>query len=272
MHPLNAVEGRDDSLSGQHLAGASHWRARLWASALHLSASLVVALIAAIAVLFVWYPGDYREFAGGRGLLFLVAAVDVVSGPLLTLVVFNPAKGRRHLHRDLAVIAVIQLAALGYGIHTTFQARPVAIVFEVDRFRLVSAQDVQQEELLQAPAAFQALSVTGPHVIGARVPAPGPERTEALMRALDGIDVGVRPKFWVTYDEVRDRAMQRSRPVTQLLDHHVDDRHRIEQALEKSGLLVRDARFLPLMARGDWVVLMSPEGDVAGFAPFDGFF
>lgn len=249
-----------------------YWLARLRAGALHLGVSLAVASIAAVAVFLVWYPGDYGELAGGRGLFFLITTVDVTLGPLLTLVVFNPAKGRSELRRDLVVIALVQCAALAYGTHTAFEARPVATVFEMDRFRVVSAREVQRDELAEAPATLRTLSVTGPRVVGARQPSPGPERNESLMRALSGVDVGLRPKFWVTYDEVRSRAVQRSRPVTQLLDHHVQDRRQIEVALKQAGLAVRDARFLPVMARGDWVALMTPEGDVAGFAPFDGFF
>ena len=62
-----------------------------------------------------WYPYPYRELSGGRELFALVVAVDVVLGPLITLVIFNPAKTRRHLVMDFTVIGLLQVAALAYG-------------------------------------------------------------------------------------------------------------------------------------------------------------
>ena len=77
-----------------------------------------------------WYPYPYRELSGGRELFALVVAVDVVLGPLITLVIFNPAKTRRHLVMDFTVIGLLQVAALAYGLWTVFVARPVHLVFE----------------------------------------------------------------------------------------------------------------------------------------------
>jgi len=62
--------------------------------------------------------------------------VDVILGPLITLTVFNRSKPRSELVRDLTVVGLIQLAALGYGLWTVFVARPVHLVFEYDRFRV----------------------------------------------------------------------------------------------------------------------------------------
>ena len=67
------------------------FQAALKAALVHLSGSLLVAVMAASLVFGLWYPYPYRELSGGRDLFFLVVAVDVVCGPLLTLVLFNPA-------------------------------------------------------------------------------------------------------------------------------------------------------------------------------------
>ncbi|HYI06323.1 MAG TPA: hypothetical protein VD858_15630, partial [Reyranella sp.] len=111
-------------------------RRRAFAAGVHLLISAVVAILAAVLVFGLWYPGAYRLLAGGRDLFLLVTAVDVIIGPLLTFAVFNLAKPRKELRRDLAVIGALQLAALFYGMVTVYEARPIAMVFEVDRFRL----------------------------------------------------------------------------------------------------------------------------------------
>ena len=54
-------------------------------------------------MLAVWYPQPYFAAMGGATLILLLIGVDVVIGPLITLIVFDPKK--KSLRFDLAVIA-----------------------------------------------------------------------------------------------------------------------------------------------------------------------
>jgi hypothetical protein len=115
---------------------------RVGASLAHLAISGLVAALTAGLVFAFWYPMPYRESAGGRELFMLVLGVDVVLGPLLTLIVFDVRKSRRELARDLAVIGAVQLAGLAYGLYTVEGARPVAVALEGDRLRVVRSIDL----------------------------------------------------------------------------------------------------------------------------------
>lgn len=245
---------------------------RTRAAAVHLLLSCMVAAICAALVFLLWYPGPYRSLSGGRDLFFLVTAVDVIIGPLLTFAVFNPIKGWRHLRRDLAVIACLQVAALGYGVHTVYQVRPVALVFEKDRFRVVSAADVYEPELGKGRAEYSSLPLTGPWTLGARSPADGAERTDAIFLALKGYDVAQRPVFWQAYEESRMNALRVARPLSVLLEHYPQGRAQLDATVAELRLNLDTTKFLPLVARVDAVVLLNGQGDVVGFAPFDGFF
>ncbi len=142
-----------------------------------------------------WYPGPFRALAGGRDLFLLVTSVDVVLGPVLTFAVFNRAKPRRELRRDLAIIGLLQLAGLAYGLNTVYAARPVAMVFEVDRLRLVTAVDVAVEELPKALPQYRELPITGPWLLAARAPKGIEEHNDALFKGLAGSDISSRPGF-----------------------------------------------------------------------------
>jgi hypothetical protein len=87
-----------------------------------------------------WYPGDYFNASGGWQGIRIVASVDVVLGPLLTLVIFNPEKSVRELTTDISAIATVQLIALLWGIHTLYSQRPVAVVFWDKSFMTVPLQ------------------------------------------------------------------------------------------------------------------------------------
>jgi hypothetical protein len=248
-------------------------RSRLRAAGLHFVASIAVAALAAALVFGLWYPGAYRGLSGGRELFILVVIVDVVLGPLLTFAVFDRAKGWPHLRRDLAVILTLQLAALAYGLYTVYLARPVALVFEKDRFRVISAVEVYEPELPQAPEAFRALPLTGPWVLSLRETQPGDERKDAMFKAIaEGVDTSQRPKFWVPYDSGRSQATARARAVSDLLQQYPAQSQVITDALQARGVSPAQARFLPVRARGEWVALLNGEGTVLDFVPLSGYF
>jgi hypothetical protein len=250
------------------------WRRRARAAGLHLLISLVVAALAAALVFGLWYPGIYRILAGGRELFALVVAVDVILGPLLTLAVFDIRKPLKALGRDLAVIGLLQMAALVYGLHTVYVVRPVAMVFEVDRFRVVTASQVHKPDIPAARREYQRLPLTGPWLLGTRAPAPGAEHTEALFLALqEGVDRGHRPRFWQPYaDSVAD-ALKRARPLTLLLRRYPEVGTDARRALKEIAVSEDEAKFLPLMGRGgDWVVVLDSRGQPRHYIHADGFF
>jgi len=124
-------------------------KTKLKASGIHLSLSLVIFFVLAYQIYFVWYPVPYFSVDGGWQGIRLIAAVDLVLGPLITFLIFDLRKSRRAIIFDLVVIAVVQLAALVYGISTTYQQRPVAIVL-IDQFmvgNIASSYDSQLESL-----------------------------------------------------------------------------------------------------------------------------
>lgn len=248
---------------------------RLRAAGIHLGASLVVALLTAAVVLGVWYPYPHSEISGGRELFALVTSVDVVLGPLITLLVFDLSKGRSALARDLSVVALLQAAALAYGVYTTMEARPVAVVFEVDRFRVISANMVLERELPQAAPAYRRLPLRGPWLLSTR-PATPEEMVESVSLALAGYDTAQRPIFWQPFDQARAAVLQRRRPLQELLARYPGAAADIQQRLRErygADVPLEGLGFLPLVARrGFWVVLLTGKGDITAYAPYDGFF
>lgn len=243
-------------------------RAGLW----HLLISGLVALLAAALVFLAWYPGAFRLMAGGRDLFLLVVGVDIVLGPLLTFVVFDRRKGWPHLRRDLAVIGALQLAGLSYGLHTVYIVRPVALVFEVDRFRVLNADAVREVELPKAAPDYRQLPLTGPWMLSVRAAQPGEEKNEALFMALDGVDTSQRPTFWQPYELAREQVLAKSRPVALLKERYPARAGEITAALQPLGEGAAQARFLPVLARGDWLAIVDGAGQPRAFLPLDGFF
>ena len=248
--------------------------ARLRAALVHFGFSALIAAAAAALVFGLWYPGPYARLAGGVGLFVLISGVDVVMGPLITLVIFDRRKPARELRRDMAIVVLLQLAALGYGLFIMFNARPVALALEGERFRLVRAVDVALDELPKAPAALRQLPLTGPVTIRTESPTDPDQQFDAIQRALAGADLGTRPQFWRPWDATgRQEALAAAKPLAPLQQRAAQARPELDAAIARSGLPAEQLRYLPLITPyGDWVVLLNAaSGELAGFAALDGF-
>ena len=250
------------------------WKGRLKASAIHLTLSLTLALLAALLVFVVWYPYPYRDISGGRELFLLVVGVDVIMGPLMTLAVFNHNKPRQELRRDLAVIGLLQLLALTYGLWTVAVARPVHLVFEIDRFRVVHAIDVPTELLNRAPQALQRLPLTGPTLLSVREFKDSRESFDATMAALQGAALGARPDFWQSYEQAKPQVLARARPLADLNARFPARAGEVAKALQSaSGHLPATIGYIPMVGRSTfWTVLIdSNTAEVVAFVPIDSF-
>jgi hypothetical protein len=246
-------------------------RSRLRAAGIHLVLSALVAALAAALVFLLWYPMPFREISGGRDLFLLVVSVDVVLGPLITFAVFDRRKPRRELRRDLTLVALLQLAGLGYGLHTVYEARPVVLALEHDRLQVVRAIDLEEADLAKAPPEWRRLPWWGLRLLATR-PARPEEKLEAIDMALQGVDLGKRPEFWLPATETPPAMVKGAKPLTELLKHYPARAAELLQIVATTGRSAEQLGYLPLLARrSDWVALVDlGNGEVVGYAPFDG--
>ena len=142
IHPVRAVPGARGGARAEPGDGL-RLRERLRAAGVHLALSAAAGAAVVALVFLAWYPVPMPALLGVEAILLIMLGVDVVLGPLFTLLVFDRRKPR--LKWDLATIAAVQLAALAYGVFTVHQGRPAFVVFVKDRFEVVSPADLQPE-------------------------------------------------------------------------------------------------------------------------------
>ncbi len=246
------------------------------AGALHLVGSLLVAALAAALVFGLWYPHPFREMVGGTELFLLVIIIDVVCGPLLTAVIYNPAKPQKTLFLDLSFVILIQLVALIYGLMTVVQARPIYGVFEVDRFRVVTVADVEDADWATAKAPWNEKPWSGPVLITVRDTVGGREQLEVIELALRGKDVSLRPDFWKAWDaQTPGKILMRAKNLTDLRKRLNNSQQALlDAAVLRSGLPAERLRSLPMTSfrTKDWIALIdSQTAKPVAYAPVDGF-
>lgn len=240
----------------------------------HLAISVLIAVLCAALVFGVWYPYPYSQLAGGRELFALVMTVDVVIGPLLSLVVYSPTKPRAELWRDIGFIALAQAVALGYGLYSVAEARPVWLAFEGDRFRIVAIPDIDRTKLSGAPMHLRQLSLIGPKLVGVKlIGSDDPGYLKSLEQAIEGNHPAYRPERWTDFESQSKAVAQAARPVSELNERLRDKAEGMRAQIAKCGGSEADLGYLPLLSQklDEWVVILSRgSGQPCGYLRVDG--
>jgi hypothetical protein len=250
------------------------FRRRLRAAGIHLGLSALVAAMVSSLIFFVWYPSPFGAVAGGTHLFLLLMSVDIVMGPVLTAVAVSTGKPRGQLLRDLVVIVTLQLAALGYGLYSMALARPVALVFEIVEFRVVTAAELEPAGLNEAPVELRELSWRGPRLMAAVKPTDPQEQLRVVELGLAGIPLAAIPGYWRDYTAHAGAVWSAARPVSALLAKYPASADAVDKLAAAVGKQASELRFVPLRARNaEWVTLISgQDAHIVGHLPLDGFF
>jgi len=186
---------------------------------------------------------------------------------------FNPTKPRGELWRDLGLVALIQLGALGYGLWTVWQARPLFLVQEVDRFKVVAAPDLRGASIVGLPAPMQPGWFSGPVTVSIREPKNADERQTVLLESLQGgSDFAERPEFYLPYEGAAAlKALKRAKSLSVFLKKQPSQEAAARALAAQHGVDMAQWQYLPVMARQDWVAVLDKQGRILGFLPGDGF-
>ncbi|MHB8447349.1 MAG: TfpX/TfpZ family type IV pilin accessory protein [Rudaea sp.] len=192
------------------------------AAAIHVSISAVIGVIAAILLFGVWYPPPYFRASGAGELILLLVGVDLCIGPLLTLIIFK--RGKRGLKFDLAVIGLVQTIALLYGMNVIVESRPVFLVGVVDRFVLVSADEIYDADLVKGrESRFRTRSWTGPRLVAAVLPKDTKELNDLTFSATPDHDIQDMPKYYRDFSEGSHALLVNAKPLQVLRTKRASD-------------------------------------------------
>ncbi len=237
---------------------------RFKAAGIHLGLSLVVFVVALYLILVVWFPGFHFLVDGGWRGVKIMAGVDLVLGPTLTLIIFNPFKARRLILIDLACIGIVQVGALVWGFYAVHSQRPVVVSYYEGAFLSVTAQPLALE---QQPADYaEQFSDRRPPWVYVQPPKGDEEEARAAMQELLG-KVGFHedPFFFRRLDQNWDAV----RPHAVAVDGRSKERPAFAAALpgflERHGGQAADYRFFPYEGRdGSCTVAFRPAGEWVG--------
>ena len=242
---------------------------RYLAFAIHLCISMVIFSLFVFILLQFWYPAPFFSASGGWQGLRIVAIIDIVLGPLLTLVIFSPGKPRRELVTDLSLVAIMQITALFWGIYTVYQQRPVAVAFLDYSFYTVPAQALVEQDIdLQQLKKF-----------GSKLPVyvyiDKPGTTETLIQFKQAtIDKNLpsihNPDYYTAIDEHLDEIYSHNLDINEIISNNSDMKAEIMALMENKGDPVEallEHHYIGLVSRYQKIVLVFNKSDkIIGYA------
>jgi hypothetical protein len=175
---------------------------RYKASLIHLIGSAFVLSVVFLLISQVWYPGVLFTKSAGIKLLTIVATVDLVVGPLITLIIFDVKKNL--IKMDMAIILVCQICFMSYGMWTVFASRPVYIAFTGTNFYMVKANEIEKSALKQVQTEqFKHLPLFGPEFVGTKQPDDLKTRNDLVFAGAAGMGIQNLPQYYVPLVQVQ---------------------------------------------------------------------
>lgn len=226
------------------------------AAGIHLSLSVAAVGTLAALMILAWYPQPYFMHDGGWYVLRLILGIDVVLGPLLTLVVFDRAK--QHLKRDLAMIALMQVGALIYGAVIMVQYRP-AFVAELDGvFYTVTWPDLERGSPDSSAARELAQGAPSPLLITISLPDEMHARARLREDAKQtGIALIYRANLYAVMTPERMRQVfARSAKVPELAATDPLVKRELDRVLQAHGVPLARLAFVPMQCRYGLIMLV----------------
>ncbi len=222
---------------------------RYKASAYHFIGSAAVLFLVFAWVRWVWYPDIFFTAANGLNLLSIIVPVDVIIGPLITLIIFNPLK-QAALKRDMAIIFVAQIVFLLYGIFTIYQARPVYVALVEKDFYLVTANEIDPQDQQKAKDPnFQKLPLLGPRWINTYVSDAKVRDDLAFSNAFARLGPQNMPEYYKAYSTALPTIKAVALPPNKIVELHADRRETLQKYVDQKKNENKAVAFIRLYAK-----------------------
>lgn len=194
----------------------------------HFIISLIIAGLSLFLIFYIWYPNPLHKALGVGQLVWLMLGIDVILGPILTLIIAK--QGKKSLKVDLAFIGLIQIIALLYGLYSIDKGRPVAIAFDVNRFELVQKHMIQGNDNQKILNEYQQIQSTHIPVVSVR---PAKDDKELEQRIKEELEMNrsssANPQLYEPLEKNMNIVLQEMKPISDLFKFN--DKKNVDEIL-----------------------------------------
>ena len=216
---------------------------------LHFAISFLIFLVLLYFILVEWYPQPLFSTDGGWRVIRIIIGVDLILGPVLTLILFKP--GKPGLKFDMSMIVLLQTLALSWGIWTSYHERPVALIYTLDHFTPVPFY--QLKEAGYTTDKLKQFGNSRPVMIYSHIPEE--QEGKYLIQSVKE----AKPLYLFTelYSSIDIDQLDVFKKNAMQLEKYVQDKPELEKIYRRALLTLESAKinfiFLALHSREEWV-------------------
>ena len=227
---------------------------KLIAFSIHLVISASIVGVVFVLIFFYWYPRPYFEANGAWTVLRVLVLVDLILGPLLTLVLFK--RGKPGLVMDMSIVAAIQIAALIYGVHVIYGERPYYLAFAVDRFEVIGKVEIDENKIKYPELKIK--PTKGPILVYADFPEDKKERERLLFETvMEGKpDLERRPEYYHPYQLHKEKVIEKAKSIAEIINDDPSRQKKVDQFLLKHSNKKENYLYLPLVGKNNDLALV----------------
>lgn len=240
---------------------------KLKATAVHLTLSLAIFAVILYVMLRHWYPAPWFALDGGWQGVRIAVLVDLVLGPVLTFLIFNPQKTRLALGVDFSFIAVVQACALAWGVYVIHMERPLAIAYSEGMFFSAYSQSLVSQGLDE-----RALAPFGdrlPVLVYCELPKENKSREELFKKLAEGAPVYAQIQLMRPLRAHLDKVFEIQVDIESAANQSPDFKSALDRLIsEHPGSSLQDFRYVRFAGRyEDATLVFKPDGTLVGSLP-----
>ncbi|MCZ6503614.1 MAG: hypothetical protein O6945_14010 [Gammaproteobacteria bacterium] len=218
----------------------SRYRAFLY----HFLISLAVFFGLAYLVLFQWYPDFFYTIDGGWEGMRIIIGVDLIMGPLLTLIVFK--SGKPGLKFDLTFIGTFQAVCLAAGLYIVYSERPIFFIY-YDKHFYSSSADTFTNYGVSTPDPYECTDELTARVVSLLPTNPTEEADLRRILFQDGIPAWVYKPTYSNLEDHMDKVIAEGTNEEELRGR--DSKRNLDAWLSQNGGTFGDYAFIPIHSR-----------------------
>jgi hypothetical protein len=264
VNPFADSRGASTDNEIMSVPGENKMKFRIKAFGVHLLCSAIALTLVLGALHLGWYHWPGWHLTEAIHVVVVMIGVDVVIGPLITLIIANARKPRRELARDITLIVVAQLVALGYGTATLWSGRPLYYAFSVNCLQVVQASDIdpaaariaRRQKLELAPHWYSL-----PRWISAPFPKDPKEADKIFQGVMQGgYDIVGMPQYYQTWQDGLPELRSQLQKVHDIKFFGPKEKARLEKRMQSAGFPTDQANGIALTGRGSSLLaVMDPK-------------
>jgi hypothetical protein len=210
----------------------------------HFLISLSIFMVLAYLVLFQWYPDFFYSIDGGWEGMRIIIGVDLILGPLLTLIVFKA--GKPGLKFDLTAIGTLQALCLAAGLYIVYSERPIFFIY-YDKHFYSSSADTFTDYGVSTPDPGEFSDVMPARVVSL-LPADPIEEADVRQDLFKkGIPAWVYKPTYSNLEDHMDKVIEEGIAEEELRDR--DSKGNLDSWLGENGGTFNDYAFIPIHSR-----------------------